>query len=420
MFVKENLSLTVEKGNRYGLLVAVFVALSTGACSSVPDAVNPVEWYKGTKDWVSGEEKPEEADKSAAKPMPGADKTFPQLTSVPKRPQQSTAAERKKMANRLIADRDAARYSDEQFRRQDSSVSAGALPMPSSAAPVSSPAPNVADVASVRVAPRPLATQKPIAPPALAPRPSTATVVPAIPNQPIAVIPNQASASVGLPRAPQVTLTPAIQMTPPLPLVIVGSAPPVPALDPAIPTDNLQRPPAVNPSGGGSSFGQPAPLAQRSGGFFEADQFAPRFPNEVGLPQRSTIESPSFVTAQSLEPSSPPAAVILFADGSARVGGGDRRVIRQIYNDFWFRGGRIHIIGHASSRTRNLDQASHQLANFSISYDRARAVASILERLGVPPEFLVVTAMSDQEPSYFEVMPAGEAGNRRVEVFFEN
>ena len=44
----------------------------------------------------------------------------------------------------------------------------------------------------------------------------------------------------------------------------------------------------------------------------------------------------------------------------------------------------------------------------------------MLERLGVPPEIIVVTAMSDQDPAYFEVMPAGEAGNRRVAIFFEN
>ena len=415
--MKENLSLTGKKGNRYGVLVAVSVALSTGGCSSVPDAANPVEWYKGTKEWISGEENPEEADKSAAKPVPGAEKSFPQLGSVPERPQQSTSAEREKMSNSLIADRDTARYSDEQFRRQDSSVSARALPVPSPAAPVPAPVENFARVASVPVVPLPVATQPPITPPAPAPRPSSATVVPAMPNQPITVIPNQAPSSFGLPRAPQATPVPPLPMTPPPPPVIVGSAPPAPA---PIPTDNLQRPPAVNPSGGGSSFGQPAPPAQRSGVFYEADQFAPRFPNEVGLPQRSTIQSPSFETAQSLQPSSPPAAVILFRDGSARVGSGDRNVIRQIYNGFRSRGGRIHIIGHASSRTRNLDQASHQLANFSISYDRARAVASILERLGVPPESIIVTAMSDQEPSYFEVMPAGEAGNRRVEIFFEN
>ena len=110
----------------------------------------------------------------------------------------------------------------------------------------------------------------------------------------------------------------------------------------------------------------------------------------------------------------------MFEDGSARIGGRDRRIIRRVYNEYRQRGGRIHIIGHASSRTRNLDQASHQLANFSISYARARSVAQVLERLGVSAEAITVSARSDQQPAFIEVMPAGEAGNRRAEIFFEN
>jgi flagellar motor protein MotB len=131
----------------------------------------------------------------------------------------------------------------------------------------------------------------------------------------------------------------------------------------------------------------------------------------VGLPRQSAAVPPPVATAQfeqaqSLQPSTPPIATIFFADGSARIGRGDRGVIRRVYDDYRAQGGRIHIIGHASSRTRNLDQASHQLANFSISYERARAVAAIFERLGVPPESIIV--------------PAGEAGNRRAEIYFEN
>jgi len=186
------------------------------------------------------------------------------------------------------------------------------------------------------------------------------------------------------------------------------------------PPNVRQLPPVVNPAGGGSAFAQSAPPAQENNRFFEADRFAPQFPNEVGLPQRPTLNAPVIEAAQALPPDSAPVATILFSDGSARVGAGDRQVIRRIYNDYRARGGRIHIVGHASSRTRNLDQASHQLANCSISYERARAVATVLERLGTPPEAIVLTAMSDQQPNYFEVMPAGEAGNRRVEVFFEN
>jgi outer membrane protein OmpA-like peptidoglycan-associated protein len=186
----------------------------------------------------------------------------------------------------------------------------------------------------------------------------------------------------------------------------------------------------VNPSGGGPAYGRPAPPAQPDNEFYQADRFAPRFPNEVGLPQRPAfdvpptqgppLQAPAFDAAQSAGTNGPPVATIHFADGSARIGAGDRETIRQVYSQYRSRGGRIHVIGHASSRTRNLDQASHQLANFSISYERARAVAAVLERMGVPPEAIVMTAMSDQEPNFFEVMPAGEAGNRRAEIFFEN
>ena len=206
----------------------------------------------------------------------------------------------------------------------------------------------------------------------------------------------------------------------PPPPVIVGSSVPAPDAFPPRQLDIPELPPEVNPSVGGPAISRPAPLAQQDGGFFDADRFAPRFPNEVGLPQRPVLTPPAIESAQSEQPTSPPVATILFADGSARIGRGDLEIIRQVYNGYRARGGRIHVVGHASSRTRNLDQASHQLANFSISYERAGSVSEALQRLGVPPEAIVVTAMSDQEPSFFEVMPAGEAGNRRVEIFFEN
>lgn len=418
--MREKLVLTIRQARRRGVLVAVLIALSTGGCSSVPDAVNPVEWYKGTRDWVSGDDKVAAAKQPEAKPVPGAEKSFPKLESVPERPPQSTAAERESMASTLIADRETARYSDEQFRRQDSSVATGSLPQSAPASPASVPKSAPAPVGSSRTA----ATQGNSAPVAALPARS-ARSIPVIPNQPIPVIPNQTLQSVGLPRPPQPAQMPPVpSIAPPPPPVIAGNTAP-PGAFPPRPLDIPERPPAINPSGGGPGFSPPVPPAQQDGVFFEADRFAPRFPNEVGLPRGPEFETPavaapSFETAQSLQPSSPPVATILFADGSARIGSSDRQIIRQVYNEFRTRGGRIHVIGHASSRTRNLDQTSHQLANFSISYERARSVAGLLERLGVPSEAIVMTAMSDQEPSYFEVMPAGEAGNRRVEIFFEN
>jgi flagellar motor protein MotB len=59
------------------------------------------------------------------------------------------------------------------------------------------------------------------------------------------------------------------------------------------------------------------------------------------------------------------------------------------------------------------------LVNIQVSLDRAQSVARELIRLGVNPQDLLVDAVSDRKPEFFEVMPAGELGNRRVEIFFE-
>lgn len=84
------------------------------------------------------------------------------------------------------------------------------------------------------------------------------------------------------------------------------------------------------------------------------------------------------------------------------------------------RGGAIRVEGHASSRTRNMDPVQHHLVNFNVSLNRANAVANELIRQGVPPESVFVAAMSDSQPLFYEVMPAGDAGNQRVEIHFVN
>lgn len=63
---------------------------SLGGCSAMPDAANPVEWYKSTRDWVSDSKTPEQkALEAAAKqtPIPGGSGPFPNLSTVPPRPQ---------------------------------------------------------------------------------------------------------------------------------------------------------------------------------------------------------------------------------------------------------------------------------------------------------------------------------------------
>ena len=114
------------------------------------------------------------------------------------------------------------------------------------------------------------------------------------------------------------------------------------------------------------------------------------------------------------------AAVIHFSMGSSSLDSGDRQQIGRIAEAYRSRGGAIRVEGHASSRTKDMRPVNHHLVNFDISLTRANAVAAELIRQGVPAEAVFVAALSDSQPIFYEVMPAGEAGNQRVEIYFVN
>ncbi len=111
--------------------------------------------------------------------------------------------------------------------------------------------------------------------------------------------------------------------------------------------------------------------------------------------------------------------VIHFRKGSSRLSNRDKRRIGKLVRDYKFRGGLVSVIGHASSRTGDMGRDKHNFINFEISLDRANAVSGELLRLGVSPADLVQEARADQDPVYYEYMPAGEVGNQRVEIFLQ-
>jgi len=349
----------ISKQNaRTGVLTVCLVGFLVSGCSLTPDWANPAEWYRDTKDWVTGSPSASAQPPQASTPIPGKDKNFPKLSSVPARPAAPSEADRKKMAKSLEADRQAARYSDDKIRRQGENVTAAAA-----SAPVSRDVPKevTAPVArAVQVAP---------------------VVAPRLP-------PTQAAPAV----APATTMT-ADKMAKP----VFGQAP----------ADIVMRgqPIAV----ARPSFGAAAPAVRSQQNFVQAQQFSTRFPAGAG-----TVSAPVRIGANNK------VATIRFNTGSAKLTSGARGEIRKAVAAFKQRGGGIHVIGHASSRTRNLNPQRHQLANFSVSYDRANAVARELRRLGVAATAIRVSAVSDTQPAFLEVMPAGEAGNRRVEIVIEN
>jgi outer membrane protein OmpA-like peptidoglycan-associated protein len=67
-----------------------------------------------------------------------------------------------------------------------------------------------------------------------------------------------------------------------------------------------------------------------------------------------------------------------------------------------------------------MDLVQHHIVNFSVSLTRANVVARELVRLGIPAQAVFVVALSDSKPLFYEVMPAGDAGNQRVEIYFVN
>lgn len=113
------------------------------------------------------------------------------------------------------------------------------------------------------------------------------------------------------------------------------------------------------------------------------------------------------------------AGTVYFPHGSASLGSDDRQVIDEVVSLHERYGGTIRVVGHASSRTDDMDLVRHMLANFRISLARANSVAARLMQHGVEAGSLFVGAVSDSDPIYYEVMPAGEAFNRRTEIFID-
>jgi outer membrane protein OmpA-like peptidoglycan-associated protein len=378
---------------------AVAAIMLLAGCSAVPDWTNPVKWYDGVvgSDSNTGKAKSKAADgKTAARKTPGDGKGFPNLASVPERPKAPTEAERKRLADSLNADRDIAKYSDEVIKRQ--SAASAPSPPPAPAAPSSTPRPPAAPAAP---AVAPAAPRVPAVPAA----PSVATLPPLPGASPMRARPPAPAGSV-LSREP-VSRPPQFAAPPPSPVLPAAAANSV-APRTVPPSRNMRSIARV----GNPSFGAPpADIAAALGGGSPPQpmqQFAPQ-------PQVPGTFSNSVATANGA-----PAAMVRFKAGSAQLTREGSRLVQQIAGMYRQRGGAVRVEGHASSRTRNMDPVQHHLVNFNVSLNRANAVANELVRQGVPSQSVFVAAMSDSQPLFYEVMPAGDAGNQRVEIHFVN
>ena len=111
------------------------------------------------------------------------------------------------------------------------------------------------------------------------------------------------------------------------------------------------------------------------------------------------------------------AETIYFENGGAVVDASYRSALRKLAKIVKENDATVTVYGFASSRTRDTDPATHKLANFKVSAERAENTAKALRRASVPADKITTQAMSDSMPMYQEVMPEGERLNRRAEIY---
>tara|TARA_R110000787_G_scaffold86057_14_gene183479 strand:- start:16948 stop:18048 length:1101 start_codon:yes stop_codon:yes gene_type:complete len=325
------------------------------ACSSVPDAVNPVEWYKGTTEFFSGDEETKTAEDE--KPaLPGEDGEYPNLASVPDKPSVSSEEQRKKLSQGLVADNENARYTENPAASRDAPRRA-LNPIP----------------------PKPVAAAEPTAPapPAAIPAPPAPSAPPA------AAIP----------------------------------APPAPRLQAPLAQGNFQQ----NQQFAGQAFDTASGqgtlvISSNSVGYGSAPTLN-MAPSAAGNIPAGTQPLAAYVPSGAGQ--SVHLATIQFNNGSANLSSRDRQILSQVAQIAAARGGTLRVVGHASRRTQDMDPSRHSDVNARISAARASSVAQAIVAMGVAPQRLYVGGASASEPRYLEVMPSGEAGNRRAEIYID-
>lgn len=379
---------TRRGGSFWPVAGAVALAVVLSGCSSVPDAANPVKWYTNTVDYLSGDKDAKASAEGADQAVPGADQPFPNLATVPAKPEVSSAEERKRIAQGLVSDTERRRYAQDVARQGAPTNVLGSESSAPSSSAAGAPAALPALPATPAQAPKPPAMAAAPAAPAPA-SPATAPPAPAV-RAPAPLMP-----SAPPPPPPQLSATPPAPSAPAMPPA-TGVAPRSSRLPAsAEPFETV----VVSSSGVDASPDVSAPPPTGGGTLATRDDSVP----DAGRSRGRSLH----------------VATLQFANASSDLDSRDRAILRNVVALQRERGGIIRVVGHASHRTPNMDPVTHKLVNYDISSERAEMVAKALTELGARTQDIVVVAKADVEPLYYEVMPAGEAGNRRTEVYLD-
>ncbi|MCC7048978.1 MAG: OmpA family protein [Alphaproteobacteria bacterium] len=292
---------------------------------------------------------------------------------------------------------------------------------PPSVAPSPATAPSMASVAQPQFQPPPppvipgyagsTTTGQP-APQPIAPQPGMPQAAAAYPQQAYPQQPQLAALPPAAPPAPAMArpvLTPPPGYGLPPAASALAPAPSAPYVPTAAPANPIRPPPPpISPAlpamaGRGGAYDPAIAEARaRAGGSASSEAAA------VAEARRRAAFSPGQQVG-----------LLLFDNGSASLSQADRSLLQRVAAVARQNGAVVRVVGHASSRTGEMNVPQHLNRNLNISEARASAAAAELNAAGLPSERIVIEAKGDSEPLYSEAMPSGEAGNRRVDVFLQ-
>lgn len=444
----------VRKMKLLGVAAVAILAFSGAGCSSlptIPDWVDPTTWFGGDSAADNGE--------------------TPDLAGLPDKPGTPAADETQKVAESLATDRNNAKYSAEALKGgnepaaapppdapvKPKAVEEAAAPVKkAAAAPQAAPAAPVVDrsvaqdptgVAAVGTLP---ATAPGVAAPVAAlppPAPVAATPVAAAPVK--AVAPAAAAVETAAlaepapaPKAAVKAVSKKIAKADIAPVTPRAAAPQAAAAMAPVSTVSPSdaelgfKPSSAPPLDPSVSQFVSAPIVNRyrqttvSGAAVPAKAAKKAKAVAMGGPENmsgSVVANPDAAHSTSAQSgfvasANGASATVYFPGDGVSLNAVSKAEVRSAVDAFKARGGQgfIRVVGHASSRTPNMAAEKHTEFVFKKSQDRANAVAQEIIREGIPADKVLVEAVGDTQPIYYESMPKGEEGNRRAEIFLQS
>ncbi|HLI22144.1 MAG TPA: OmpA family protein [Stellaceae bacterium] len=407
--------------NKLGLVIFGVAVVGLTGCSYVPDAVNPVSWYRdlsgaSKNDKLGNGENQQNLDE-------GGNEPYPNLASVPAEPDtQLSGVDRDKLVDSLIADRQNAQYSADNLRAGEvannvpppappataaksgtssnastvtASAAAAPSPSPANPPPAANPAPAAAAAppaqapTTAQASPTPQSSAAAAAPPAQAP--TTAAQASPASQSPAAASPNPANRA--NPPGPTARRLPprGSEAPPPESSLQSPSIPNVPQGEAAMPAP---PPPHIAPPPNQVASAAPPAAATRAPLLHPPTQTA-------SAPASAPATAPASHSAISYR-----VADVSFAPGSAYLSGALRGTIAEVVKLHNAQGGRIRIVGFGEATGQDA-----AVAGLTLALDRAQAVAVALTDSGVAAKDISVEAAP--------VPARGGADAPRAEIYLE-